>query len=166
VGWRASPSGRLQISFRSSYSFGDEPYDEIHPILDRSTKTLVGACGVSAARQLDGGGGIQYWAFTAWVHDYQSKEEQLRAVGLVSEFAYERFGDEIDEWLASGEVDEVKEATFGPVARLETGNLAVDLSIEEYEFGDGEPAGSYFSRLAAKFDVELRSSATLESRAN
>lgn len=156
AGARTLTISPAQASFRTSYGFGDEPYDEIHPILDRRNKTLAGACGVSAAREMSDEGPTRYWAFTAWVHDYVSQKDQLKSVGLVSKWAYEHFGDEIDEWLGSGEVDEVRQVEYGQVARLETSNLAVDLSIEEYDFGDELPSDGYFARLAAKFDVEIR----------
>lgn len=155
---------RSQLSFRSGYRFGDEPYDEIHPIFDRRARALVGACGVSAARQIPGPGPTRYWAFTAWVHDYVSSQQQLKAVGLVSKWAYHNFGDEIDEWLRSGEIDELRQVDSGGCSRLETSNLGANLTVEEFEYGDGVPPEGYFTRLVAQFDVDLSPAADTQRR--
>jgi len=147
---------RSQYRFRSSYYFGDEPYDEIHPIADPHAETMVGACGVSAARRLEGAGPDRYWGFTAWVQDYVGEEQQLKAVGLVSKWAYLNFGDEIDEWLRSGQIDELRQVDSRTSVQLETSNLAASLMVQEFEYGEGVPPETYFTRLAAQFDVDVR----------
>jgi hypothetical protein len=156
-------AARGQIRFRSSYNLGDEPYDEIHPIADPRTKALVGACGVSAAHRLAlphsadlDGAGTEYWGFTAWVQDYASEEQPLRAVGLVSHWAYLNCGEEINLWLRSGQIDELREVDTDEQIRLETPNISAVLTVEAFTHGDGMPTDAYLVDLATQFEVSLR----------
>lgn len=150
-----SPSPQRAYSFRSSYRLGDEPYDEIHPISDEAGRSLVGACGVSAARSTTDLGQKRYWGFTAWLHDYAS-DGQFRAVGLVSRWATDHFADEIDDWRAEGDIDEVRLVDFDATIEIETAHLSAALSIEDVDYVQGVPPEAVFNRLAAQFDVELR----------
>jgi hypothetical protein len=154
-------ASRGQFRFRSSYSFGDEPYDEIHPIADPRTKALVGACGVSAAHRLSqstdsDGASTEYWGFTAWVQDYASEDQPLRAIGLVSHWAYLNCGEEINQWLRSGQIDELREVDTDEQMRLETPNISAVLTVEAFTHGDGMLKDAYLVDLATQFEVSLR----------
>ena len=148
-------SPQRSYSFRSSYRLGDEPYDEIHPISDEAGRSLVGACGVSAARFIADHGQKRYWGFSAWLHDYAS-DGQFRAVGLVSRWASDHFADEIDEWRVEGDIDEVRVVDFDETIEIETNHLSAALSIEDVDYVQGVPPDAVLNRLAAQFDVEVR----------
>ncbi len=140
------------VSFQSTYHLGDEPYDEIHPITDPSTGTLVAACGLSSALKLASSTPPRYYAFTAWVQDYLS-DEQLRAVGLVSRGALEGESAHVDAWAQEGQLEQVLSVQAGSMTRLKTETLTTDIRVEEADFGKSGVAATYFSRLTVRFEV-------------
>ena len=135
---------------------GDDPYDEIHPIVDRETGVLLGACGLSASKWLEPAGSGKFYAFTAWLHDYVSDQE-LRSVGIVSRWALDQGRNLTEEWLQSGAVDDIVEAKNGGITRLETGSLAGNVTINESHYNNGTPAQSHFSRLSIRFEIFVKS---------
>jgi hypothetical protein len=151
---QSRPSVRTarRVSFQSSYRLGDEPYDEIHPITDPATGTLVAACGLSSALKLESTTAPRYYAFTAWVQDYLSGE-QLQAVGLVPRWALDAEGMRIDEWVREGQVEEVLPVHRGTATELKTDTLTTEVSIVDAEFGGSSEPDDHFTRLTVRFDV-------------
>lgn len=152
----AAASSHGRVGFQSTYELGDDPYDEIHPIVDRETGVLLGACGLSASKWLEPAGSGKFYAFTAWVHDYVADQE-LRSVGIVSRWALDQGRNLTEEWLQSGAVDDVIEAKNGGVTRLETGSLAGNVTINESLYNNSTPAQSHFSRLSIRFEIFVKS---------
>ncbi len=152
----AAASSHGRVGFQSTYELGDDPYDEIHPIVDRETGVLLGACGLSASKWLEPAGSGKFYAFTAWLHDYVADQE-LRSVGIVSRWALDQGRNLTEEWLQSGAVDDVIEAKNGGVTRLETGSLAGNVTINESLYNSSTPAQSHFSRLSIRFEIFVKS---------
>ncbi len=145
-----------RVSFQSTYHLGDEPYDEIHPITDPATGTLVAACGLSSALKLATSTTPRYYAFTAWVQDYLS-DEQLHAVGLVTRGALETERAHVDAWAREGQLEQVLAVRAGSTTtRLTTESLTTDVSVEEADFGKSGTTESYFSTLTVRFDVHWK----------
>ena len=147
----AGRAGRIP-SFQSSYHLGDDPYDEIHPITDPSTGSLVAACGLSAALKHNGRGS-EFYAFTAWLQNY-ADEEQLNAAGLVAPGARDLARDDIQNWVRGGQIDALVPIEKGMRAELGNGELSATVTILDAEFGDqpGAPR-SYLQKLVVRFDV-------------
>ena len=152
----AAATSHGRVGFQSTYELGDDPYDEIHPIVDRETGVLLGACGLSASKWLEPAGSGKFYAFTAWLHDYVADQE-LRSVGIVSRWALDQGRNLTEEWLQSGGVDDVIEAKNGGVTRLETGSLAGNVTINESHYNNSTPAQSHFSRLSIRFEIFVKS---------
>lgn len=140
------------VSFQSTYHLGDEPYDEIHPITDPSTGTLVAACGLSSALKLASSTAPRYYAFTAWVQDYLS-DEQLRAVGLVTRGALDAESVQIDAWAREGQLEQVISAREGSSTQLKTPTITTEISVVEVDCGRSGATDGYFSKLTVRFDV-------------
>ncbi len=158
----AAASSRSRVGFQSTYELGDDPYDEIHPIVDRETGVLLGACGLSASKWLEPAGSGKFYAFTAWLHDYVSDQE-LRSVGIVSRWALDQGRNLTEEWLQSGAIDDIVEAKNGGITRLETGSLAGNVTINESHYNNGTPAQSHFSRLSIRFEIFVKSGVSASS---
>ncbi|HEX5414983.1 MAG TPA: hypothetical protein VFZ25_04900 [Chloroflexota bacterium] len=147
-------AGRARVpAFQSAYHLGDDPYDEIHPITDPTTGSLVAACGLSAALKHIGRGS-EYFAFTAWLQNY-ADDEQLNAAGLVAPGARDFAQDQIQSWVRGGQIDALVPIEKGMRAELGTGELAATVTILDVEFGDqpGAPR-SYLKKLVVRFDVQ------------
>jgi len=141
-------------SFTSRYRLGDDPFDEVHPILDPSTGLLIGACGLSASLQGRSSEGRGYYAFLVWVHDYQTPQS-FKGIGLTTRWRIREKTEDIRAWVQSAMVDEVEAAETGLKTGLRTAHLDVEITLPEVEFlpdEEGLPDG-YFRTLAVKFDV-------------
>jgi|GEM_PF-6350661 len=148
---RGSARGRIP-SFSSSYRIGDDPYDEIHPITDPVTGTLIAACGLSTAVKRPGRGS-QYFAFTAWLQNY-ADDERLNAAGLIAPGAEDLAQDQIQGWVRGGQIDAIVPIEKNMQAEIGSGNLRATVTILDAEFGD-EPGAprSYVRKLVVRFDV-------------
>lgn len=143
-----------RTAYQSVYRLGDDPYDEIHPIADPITGSLVAACGLTAALKIESSGAPRYYAFTAWVQDYVSGD-QLHAVGLVTSWALENQRAEIDDWVKAGQIEEVYPVQPGLSGELRTDDLSTTVTIPDVDYGDyGGAKASYFSQLTVRFDVQ------------
>lgn len=155
--WPAkAPAG---LRFQSGYAFGEDPYDEVHPITDRETGSLIGACGLSAELKLSEDIPGHYYAFSFWAHDYVG-DGNLRRIALVSKWAKAKAPAELVRWTERSRVDEVVVANPGIRLLIDTANLAIDVNIASFRYGsDAEaPPDAYFSSLDATFDVQMKNS--------
>jgi hypothetical protein len=141
------------LTFQSCYSDGDEQFDEIYPITDPTTGTLVAACGLNAALKCDPTGAGRYVAFTAWLQDYANGDE-LSAIGLVAPGASEAARPAIDDWVRSGQIDGVLSVQTGTTTEIQTGDHRATVTVLDVAFGD-EPAGAskYFDQLTVRFEI-------------
>jgi hypothetical protein len=141
--------------FQSVYRRGDDPFDEIHPILDPDSGALVGACGLNATLKRDTLNGPRYYGFTAWVQDYV-RDEQLFAAGLVTPGAVDQARDEIDAWVKRGQVDIVLPLERGAIAEIGDASLGLSLTILNLELGrDGDHPIGDVAQLTVRFEVQI-----------
>lgn len=140
--------------FQSSYRLGDDPFDEIHPITDPATGSLIAACGLSAALKLDSLHTSRYFAFTAWLQDYVDHEE-LHAAGLVAPGALERSRAQIEGWVRGGQIDTVRPLERGMSIPIGTNDLVATITVVNVEYGhEAAQPDSYVSQLTVRFEVQ------------
>jgi hypothetical protein len=167
---RRSESANTQptkLVFHARYREGDEPYDEVHPIVDAETGRMIGACGLTAGPRMPRDGATTHWGFTAWVQEYPEEgSSPVHAVGLISEWAQAYRTDEIDSWCEADEISEVLIADPGQSVRLGVNLLSVVVTPFEFDFTPAGPPDACFSQLEVRFEVTVpqRYSAPVEER--
>lgn len=150
--------------YQSVYRFGDDPFDEIHPIADTVSGGLIAACGLSSALKFDSLKVGGYYAFSAWIQDYCNAEE-LHAAGLVAPGAPEDARGKIEGWVRSAQLDTVLSLEIGATALIGTPDLAATITVVDVEFGlSGDDDDSYVTQLVLKFEVQRRVEAAAPSR--
>ena len=141
--------------FVCSYHAGEEPFEDVHPILHEDGDALIGACGLTAAAKHEACSPARYYAFTAWAHDYLSGEP-MRAVGLLSPWASGRKRlAPYDPALTQASLHRTEK---GLTATMETKNLFVTVEVADLGYGTARdvPANSYFTILSVKFSVTIK----------
>lgn len=141
--------------FVCSYHAGEEPFEDVHPILHEDGDALIGACGLTATAKHEASSPARYYAFTAWVHDYLSGEP-MHAVGLLSPWASGRKRlAPYDPALTQAALHRTEK---GLTATMETRNLLVTLEVADLGCGTARdvPANSYFTILSVKFGVTIK----------
>lgn len=151
----AAPARAIRIpSYQSCYRLGDDAYDEIHPITDPATGSLIAACGLTSTLKYNTANGAQYYAFTAWLQDYLGTE-QLNAAGLVAQGALDSVRDQIQSWVRGGQIDAVVPIEKGMTAEIGSAELSATVTIVDVEYGDDPGARqSYLRKLVVRFDVQ------------
>ncbi len=153
----SSPSTSA-LRFSSRYEFGEDPYDEVHPVNDKISGELIGACGFSAELKLSDEFPGRYYAFSVWAHDYVGGSK-LKSVGIVSKWAKSKAPPQLVRWSESGKAAEVVVANPGMRLLIDTAKLAIDVNISSFRYGGDAlaPPDSYFSSLVVNFDVKIKS---------
>lgn len=148
---RLRPRAR-RLTFESCYRLGDDPFDEIHPIIDPVSGTLVAACGLNASLKTgDGRDGAGYFAFAAWIQDYVNGET-LNAVGLVTRPALQAERERVEAWIERGQIDSVLVGDRGLATELSASDLNAKITVLEASVVD-RATGSYFDGLTVRFEV-------------
>jgi hypothetical protein len=156
---RSRPAAATRVRrapvFQSSYTIGDDPFDEIHPISDPTSGSLIAACGLSAALKVESVDVGGYFAFTAWVQDYVNGED-LHAAGLIAPGAPDSARGQIEGWVRGGQIDTVLPLERGASAQVGTADLAATVTVVAVAFGhDRSSRDSFVSELTVRFDIEL-----------
>jgi hypothetical protein len=148
---RTRPRAR-RLTFESSYRLGDDPFDEIHPIIDPVSGTLVAACGLNASLKIDQGNDTSgYYVFTAWIQDYVNGEA-LNAVGLVTRGALQTQRSQIEVWIERGQIDAVLVGERGTATELSASDLKAKVAVLEASVVESA-SSSYFDALTVRFEV-------------
>ena len=129
-------------TFRSTYSIGDDLYDDSFSI-ESPTGDFLGECGVGIGDIIGVGEPKKVSAFEVWLFD--KNDIQTVTQVLMSDFAYHD-----DESLSrlSAKGDPVL-AENGGLLELVTESLRLEARIVDITFGEGAlPSGSYFERMA------------------
>jgi hypothetical protein len=137
-------------TFAANYRLGDDPYDDVHPIVDDRGE-LIGACGLSATESSDRAG--RYYGFTCWLQDYVQPNE-LSAVGLVTRSGQIARSAAIAEWRRRGTIDEVHAVERGLQIGLRTSRIDAVVTIVDFDYtppAHGSPG--YFARLNVRLEV-------------
>lgn len=133
-------------TFRSTYSFGDDLYDDSFSI-EGPAGDFLGECGVGIGDIIGVGDQKKVSAFEVWLFDKNDIKTVTKV--LLSSYAYQdqetlnRLATKGDPVLAEN----------GELFELTTESLRLEARIVDITFGEGAlPSGSYFERMA----IELR----------
>ena len=133
-------------TFRTSYSLGDDLYDDSFSI-ESASGDFLGECGVGIGDTIGVGDPKKVSAFEVWLFD----KNDIQTVTKVLMSSY-TFKDEPTRQRMAAKGDPVQ-AENGAVATLETASLRVEARVVDMTYGEGVlPAESYFGRIT----IELR----------
>jgi hypothetical protein len=126
--------------FFTTYQLGEDTYDESFSI-ETPMGEFLGECGVGISETIGVGEPDKVTAFEVWLFD----KSDIRTVTkvLMSEHAFSN--DSMRSKLASK--GEAVLAQPGVPFSLETSGLQVRVDVTELDYGEGEPAHSFFSKL-------------------
>ncbi|MBI2955597.1 MAG: hypothetical protein HYY30_14875 [Chloroflexi bacterium] len=149
------PSSGLQ--FQSRYDFGEDTFDEVHPVMNTASGELIGACGLSAELKLSESSPERFFGFSVWAHDHAGGGS-LKTIGIVSKWAKAKAPPTLVRWAETGKVDDIVVANPGMRLPIDTGALAIDVNITGFRYGADHdvPPESYFTNLAVTFDVKMK----------
>lgn len=129
-------------TFRSTYSIGDDLYDDSFSI-ESPTGDFLGECGVGIGDIIGVGEPKKVSAFEVWLFDKNDIQTVTKV--LMSNYAYH--DDELRSRLST-KGDPIL-AENGGLLELETESLRLEARIVDITFGEGAlPSGSYFERMA------------------
>jgi len=143
------PSGALLGHFLTSYSLGNDHYEEAFSI--ETEDGYLGECGVAISESIGVGPPDKVTAFEVWLFDKNDVRTETKV--LMSTHA---FNDEAFQAKLATRGDPVL-AEFGKIITLETASLQVTARITEMEYGNGDmPEESYFSRITLELAASLK----------
>lgn len=145
----AMPGGTLLGHFLTSYSLGNDHYEEAFTI--EAEGAYLGECGVAISESIGLGPPDKVTAFEVWLFDKDDVRTETKV--LMSAHA---FNDEALQAKLATRGDPVL-AGSGKVITLETASLQVTARITEMEYGNGGmPEESYFSRITIELAASLK----------
>jgi hypothetical protein len=134
-------------TFRSTYSIGDDLYDDSFSI-ESPTGDFLGECGVGIGDIIGVGEPKKVSAFEVWLFDKNDIQTVTKV--LMGSYAYQDI-ETRDRLSAKG--DPIL-AENGGLLELETESLRLEARIVDITFGEGAlPSGSYFERMAIELTV-------------
>jgi hypothetical protein len=143
------PSGALLGHFLTSYSLGNDHYEEAFSI--ETEDGYLGECGVAISESIGVGPPDKVTAFEVWLFDKNDVRTETKV--LMSTHA---FNDEAFQARLATRGDLVL-AEFGKIITLETASLQVTARITEMEYGNGDmPEESFFSRITLELAASLK----------
>ncbi len=129
-------------TFRSTYSLGDDLYDDSFSI-EGPTGDFLGECGVGIGDIIGVGEPKKVSAFEVWLFD----KNDIQTVTKVLMGSYAFQDEETRNRLAAK--GEPVLAENGGLLELQTESLRLEARIVDITFGEGAlPSGSYFERMA------------------
>jgi hypothetical protein len=138
------PSAEPIATFRTTYSLGDDQYDDSFSI-ESGTGDFLGECGVGVGDVIGVGEPKKVSAFEVWLFD----KNDIQTVTKVFLSRYS-FNDEATRSRLSAKGDPI-EAESNSGVSLETASLRVEARIVEMSYGEGAlPAESFFDRLTVE----------------
>jgi hypothetical protein len=133
-------------TFRSTYTLGDDLYDDSFSI-ESASGDFLGECGVGIGDLIGVGDPKKVSAFEVWLFDKNDIQTVTKV--LMSQYAYQ---DEATRNRMAAKGDPIL-AEPGTVVTLETASLQVEARIVDLTYGGGAlPGESFFERMT----VELR----------
>jgi hypothetical protein len=143
------PSGALLGHFLTSYSLGNDHYEEAFSI--ETEDGYLGECGVAISESIGMGPPDKVTAFEVWLFDKNDVRTETKV--LMSTHA---FNDEALQAKLATRGDPVL-AGAGEIITLETASLQVTARITEMEYGNGGmPEESFFSRITIELAASLK----------
>jgi hypothetical protein len=138
--------GAPLATFRTTYSLGDDIYDDSFSI-ESAAGDFLGECGVGIGDTIGVGDPKKVSAFEVWLFDKNDIQTVTKV--LMSQYTHQ---DEPTRQRMAAKGDPVL-AENGTVVTLETASLRVEARVVDMSYGEGVlPPESYFARMT----VELR----------
>jgi hypothetical protein len=150
--WSMEPKSGSMV-FDCHFRYDDDPYDEVHSIVDPLTKMTVGACGISSAGKLSGRHGGTY-SFLVWLHDYGSGDE-VCCMGIISKWAESNRALELRDWSRKERIRKTVNVVDAGRLVLETSGLRANASVVAYDYIESSavPRQGCFRTLNLRFHV-------------
>ncbi len=134
-------------TFRTTYTLGDDLYDDSFSIESPATGDFLGECGVGITHAMSVGEPKKVSAFEVWLFDKNDIQTVTKI--LLSKYAY---NDEDTRATLAAKGDMFM-AESGETVVLETASLQVEARIVDLSYGEGAlPSESFFDRLT----IELK----------
>lgn len=134
-------------TFRTTYTLGEDLYDDSFSIESPATGDFLGECGVGITHVMSVGEPKKVSAFEVWLFDKNDIQTVTKI--LLSNYAY---GDD-DSRAALAAKGDLILAESGETIVLDTASLQVEARIVDLSYGEGAlPAESFFDRLT----IELK----------
>jgi hypothetical protein len=144
-----SPGVQPLATFRTTFTIGDDLYDDSFSIESPATGDFLGECGVGIAEAIGVGEPKKVSAFEIWLFD----KNDIQTVTKILLSGYS-FRDDETRTRLSAKGDPIL-AESGEVVGLETASLRVEARIVDMSYGSGAlPDESFFERMT----IELKAS--------
>ncbi len=141
------PAEQTLATFRTTYSLGDDLYDDSFSIESPASGDFLGECGVGIGDLIGVGEPKKVSAFELWLFDKNDIQTVTKV--LMSRYAY---NDEATLTRLSAKGDPVL-AMSGGIVELETASLRIEARIVDLSYGEAAlPSESFFERVT----IELR----------
>jgi hypothetical protein len=141
------PEEQALATFRTTYTLGDDLYDDSFSIESPATGDFLGECGVGIAEVMSVGEPKKVSGFEIWLFDKNDIQTVTKIV--LSNYA---FNDDETRGRLSAKGDPIL-AESGGVVELETASLRVEARIVDISYGEGAlPSESFFDRMT----IELK----------
>jgi hypothetical protein len=143
----AQPVSQPLATFRTTYTYGDDLYDDSFSI-ESPSGDFLGECGVGVGDVMGVGEPKKVSAFEVWLFDKNDIQTVTKV--LLSPYT---FADETIFTRLSAKGDPMK-AESGSVVTLETNTLRVEARIVDMNFGEGPlPEQSFFDRITIEMQA-------------
>lgn len=141
------PGDEPLATFRTTYTIGDDLYDDSFSVESPASGDFLGECGVGIAEAIGVGDPKKVSAFEVWLFDKNDIQTVTKII--MSNYTY---NDEETRNQLAAKGDPVA-AEGGEVVELETASLRVEARIVDISYGEGAlPKESFFERMT----IELK----------
>ncbi|MGD2058331.1 MAG: hypothetical protein PVF85_12755 [Anaerolineales bacterium] len=139
-------------TFRTTFTLGDDLYDDSFSIESPATGDFLGECGVGITHAMSVGEPKKVSAFEVWLFDKNDIQTVTKV--LLSKYAY---NDEETRATLAAKGDLIM-AESGETVVLETASLQVEARIVDLSYGEGAlPSESFFDRLTIELKAKSKS---------
>ena len=145
------PEEQALATFRTTYTLGDDLYDDSFSIESPATGDFLGECGVGIAEVMGVGEPKKISGFEIWLFDKNDIQTVTKIV--LSKYA---FNDDETRSRLSAKGDPIM-AESGGVIELQTASLRVEARVVDLSYGEGAlPDESYFDRMTIELKAVAR----------
>jgi hypothetical protein len=146
------PEAQPLATFRTTYSLGDDLYDDSFSIESPATGDFLGECGVGIAEVMSVGEPKKVSGFEIWLFDKNDIQTVTKIV--LSNYA---FNDDETRSRLSAKGDPIL-AESGGVVELETASLRIEARVVDISYGEGAlPNESFFDRMTIELKALAKS---------
>ncbi len=145
------PEEQALATFRTTYTLGDDLYDDSFSIESPATGDFLGECGVGIAEMMGVGEPKKVSGFEIWLFDKNDIQTVTKIV--LSKYA---FNDDETRSRLSAKGDPIM-AESGGVVELQTASLRVEARVVDLSYGEGAlPDESFFDRMTIELKAVAR----------